>query len=105
MTSNLGLEGVVAARTRLSHVDGERGELIIAGYPVAELAANATFEEVTWLLWNGRRPTRSELADFRRELAGKRSLSRATLSLLRECAADRVAPLDPLPIPPGGTSP
>jgi len=43
MTPNTGLEGVVAARTRLSHVDGERGELIIAGYPLAEIAPNATF--------------------------------------------------------------
>jgi citrate synthase len=39
-----GLEGVVAAETALSLVDGERGELIIAGFSVAELALNATFE-------------------------------------------------------------
>ncbi|HWW61524.1 MAG TPA: citrate/2-methylcitrate synthase, partial [Thermoanaerobaculia bacterium] len=45
MTVNNGLEGVVAAETRLSMVDGERGELIIAGYRVEELAARATFEE------------------------------------------------------------
>ena len=48
-----GLEGVVAATTRLSHVDGERGELVIAGYQVDELAEHATFEETTWLLWHG----------------------------------------------------
>ena len=47
---NQGLEGVVAAETALSMVDGERGELIIAGYPVEELAPNATFEEVVSLL-------------------------------------------------------
>jgi citrate synthase len=47
-----GLEGVVAATTRLSHVDGDRGELVIAGYPVGELAEHATFEETTWLLWH-----------------------------------------------------
>src|SRR5262245_14042960 len=46
-----GLEGVVAAETRLSMVDGERGELIIAGYPVEELAPHASFEEVVELLW------------------------------------------------------
>src|SRR5881394_1754863 len=45
-----GLEGVVAAETALSMVDGERGELIIAGYPVEELAPNATFEETVALL-------------------------------------------------------
>src|SRR5579884_3091381 len=47
---NQGLEGIVAAETSLSMVDGERGELIIAGYPVEELAPNATFEEVVSLL-------------------------------------------------------
>ena len=46
-----GLEGVVAAETKLSMVDGERGELIIAGYAVEELAPNATFEETVELLW------------------------------------------------------
>ena len=45
-----GLEGVVAAETSLSLVDGERGELIIAGYPVEEIAPKATFEEVVELL-------------------------------------------------------
>jgi len=50
-----GLEGIIAASTRLSHVDGERGELIIAGYPVAELALNATFEETVALLIGERR--------------------------------------------------
>ena len=46
-----GLEGVVAAETKLSMVDGEKGELIIAGYPVEELAPHATFEQTVELLW------------------------------------------------------
>jgi len=104
MASNTGLEGVVAARTRLSHVDGERGELIIAGYPLAELAANATFEEVTWLLWNGRRPSAAESASFRRELAARRSLSRATLALVRECAVQHIDSMDALRIAAGSIS-
>ena len=45
-----GLEGVVAAETRLSSVDGKAGELIIAGFPVEELAGRATFEETVYLL-------------------------------------------------------
>ena len=53
---NSGLEDVVAATTRLSDVDGERGELVIAGYPVGELAAHASFEETTWLLWHSALP-------------------------------------------------
>src|SRR5690242_10199133 len=101
---NPGLEGVVAASTRLSHVDGERGELIIAGYPLEELATNATFEEATWLLWHGRRPSSAELTAFRRELAAKRSLPRAATALLRECAAARVDPMDALRIVAGTIS-
>ena len=69
-----GLEGVVAATTRLSHVDGEAGELLIAGFPVGDLAAHATFEETTWLLWHGDRPTAKELDAFRAELASRRAL-------------------------------
>ena len=53
---NNGLEGIVAAETTLSMVDGTRGELVIAGFPVAELALNATFEETVWLLWHGTLP-------------------------------------------------
>ena len=52
-----GLEGVVAAETRLSHVDGQKGELIIAGFAVEQLAGRASFEEATWLLWNDRLPS------------------------------------------------
>jgi len=71
--NNRGLEGVVAAETKLSHVDGERGELIIAGYRVDDLAPNATFEETVWLLWNGELPSDRELAVFRRGLASRRA--------------------------------
>jgi citrate synthase len=91
-----GLEGVVAAQTRLSHVDGDAGELVIAGFEVGELAANATFEETTWLLWHGNLPTTSELARFRDELARSRTLPTATLAILRECARARVDHMDAL---------
>jgi citrate synthase len=91
-----GLEGVVAATTKLSSVDGEAGELIIAGFPVGELASNATFEETTWLLWHGDLPTPTELAKFRAELAGRRSLPAATLALLRDAARARIDAMDAL---------
>ena len=83
---NPGLAGVLAAETRLSHVDGLKGELIIAGYPLATLAANATFEETIFLLWHGRLPTQIELNDLTNDLAALRPLPRATLNLLREAA-------------------
>ncbi|MEK6372727.1 MAG: citrate synthase/methylcitrate synthase [Acidobacteriota bacterium] len=84
-----GLEGVVAAETKLSMVDGERGELIIAGFPVAELALNATFEETVELLWSvgGRRQSR------RFEM---RLLAPETLDLLVAAAKRRADPMDAL---------
>ena len=91
-----GLDGVVAAATRLSHVDGEAGELIIAGYPVGELAAHATFEETTWLLWHGDLPSSRELQSFRAELAAQRTLPAATVAILRECALSHVDTMDAL---------
>ena len=93
---NSGLEGVVAATTRLSLVDGERGELVIAGYQVGDLAAHATFEETTWLLWHGELPSSAQLESFRATLAGARALAPATVALLRECARGERAPMDAL---------
>lgn len=91
-----GLEGIVAARTRLSHVDGQKGELLIAGYAVEELAPNATFEEVVYLLWHGTLPDAGALPAFREELAARRQLPQATLDLLRHAAERKVAPMDAL---------
>ena len=104
MVINSGLEGVVAAATRLSHVDGERGELIIAGYPVDELAEHATFEETTWLLWHGDLPSPGELDAFRAELAAARALPHPAIALLRECARAGVGPMDALRIAAGTIS-
>jgi citrate synthase len=101
---NSGLEGIVAASTRLSHVDGERGELVIAGFPVGELAEHATFEETTWLLWHGDLPSARQLETFRAELAAERRLSPATVGLLRECARAAVDPMDALRIAAGTIS-
>src|ERR1700710_2028221 len=91
-----GLEGVVAAATRLSSVDGEAGVLLLAGFPVEEIAPRATFEEMTWLLWHGALPTAAGLEAFRARLAARRALPAATLHLLREAARKRVAPMDAL---------
>src|SRR5262245_56995182 len=99
-----GLEGVVAAATSLSHVDGERGELIIGGFPVGELAAKASFEETIWLLWHGRLPNRHQLAAFREELASARELPRATVALIAECARRSIDPMDALRIATGTLS-
>jgi citrate synthase len=103
-TINAGLEGVVAATTALSDVDGERGELIIAGFPIGELAAHATFEETTWLLWHGDLPSAGQLETFRGELAAERTLPSATLDVLRESARRQIDPMDALRIGAGTIS-
>jgi citrate synthase len=99
-----GLEGVVAAETRLSSVDGEAGELIIAGFPVEELASRASFEETVYLLWRDVLPDPGQLAVFREELAGWRALPRAALDLLRAVAAERAPVMDALRVTAGTTS-
>lgn len=91
-----GLEGVVAAETRLSHVDGQVGELIIGGYPLETLAPNVTFEAAVYLLWHDALPDSAALAEFRQALAARRELPPATLALLREAAARKVAAMDAL---------
>jgi citrate synthase len=91
-----GLDGVVASTTRLSSVEGEAGVLLIAGFPVEDLAPLAIFEEVVHLLWNGVLPRPDELAGFARRLAARRALPAATLDLLRVAARRRVPPMDAL---------
>jgi len=91
-----GLEGVVAAQTRLSSVDGAAGELVIAGFPLEAIADKATFEEMVYLLWNDALPDAAELAEFRAELAKRRALSPATLDVLHAAAADKVDGMDAL---------
>ena len=80
---------------RISHVDGERGELVVAGYPIEELAEHATFEEMTWLLWHGEPASRSEREAFG-DACRHRTLPEPTLALLRLCAERGVAPMDAL---------
>lgn len=91
-----GLAGIIAAETRLSHIDGKKGELIIAGFPLAELAEAASFTEVVYLLWHDRLPDQEELAEFRQRLAALRPLPAATLALLRATAAEKIPVMDAL---------
>ena len=89
-----GLDGVVAAQTRLSHVDGQAGELIIGGYQLKELAGRVSFEEAAHLLWCGALPSRDELAALRREMSGVRSLPDETMRVVR--AGAKTSPIDAL---------
>ena len=91
-----GLEGVVAAHTSISSVDGAKGELIIRGFAVEELAPRATFEETVYLLWHDALPDARTLERFRGELAARRPLDGHTVELLKVASKRRVHPMDAL---------
>src|SRR5450432_2261066 len=91
-----GLDGVVAAETRLSGVDGQAGELIIAGFAVEELAPQATFEEVVYLLWHDTLPTPAQLSEFQRSVVKERTLPPIALAVLEATAAQQTSPMDAL---------
>jgi citrate synthase len=90
-----GLEGIVAAQTAMSMVDGENGRLVYRGYVIADLAEDMSFEEVAHLLWYGRLPTRAELDALTLELAASRTLTPAAAATLNALPKD-TDPMDVL---------
>jgi citrate synthase len=78
-----GLEDTVATSSAICYLDGDRGVLAYCGYDIHDLARHATFEEVCYLLWHRRLPTRAELGDLQSELAAARSLPEPVLRLMR----------------------
>ncbi|HKQ98587.1 MAG TPA: citrate/2-methylcitrate synthase [Candidatus Polarisedimenticolia bacterium] len=93
MFAKEGLQGVVAARTGLSRIDGEKGYLGYRGYSISDVARNACFEEAVHLLWNGELPNRMQLDETRRSLASQRLLPPAIVDLVSRNARD-AAPMD-----------
>jgi citrate synthase len=89
-----GLEGVVAAETEVSEVDGANGRLIYrGGYLIEDLAPVATFEEVAYLLWHGELPTAKALDALKKQMAASRHLTDAATGAL-ESADPSVNPMD-----------
>ena len=82
-TAAAGLEGVVATSSRICYLDGQRGVLAYCGHDIHDLARSATFEEVCFLLWHGRLPTRAELGDLQTALARSRRLPDGVLRMMR----------------------
>jgi len=80
-----GLEGIVAANSGICWIDGEAGVLAYRGIDIHELAENSTFEETTYLLWNGRLPDQMQLREFQSQLAQARSIDPRIVDLLRSC--------------------
>ncbi len=82
-TAGKGLEGVVAANSGICWIDGEAGVLSYRGIDIHELADHSTFEETTYLLWNGILPNALELREFQSQLALARSLDQRMIDMLR----------------------
>jgi len=82
-----GLEDTVATSSAICYLDGDRGVLAYCGYDIHELARHATFEEVCFLLWHRRLPTRAEFGDLQSQLAAGRALPEPVLRLLRSLPA------------------
>jgi citrate synthase len=83
-----GLEGVVAARTSISDIDGQQGRLFYAGYDIADLAEHATFEETVYLLHHLALPTRAQLDEENAILRSERRLDPALVRLISTLGGD-----------------
>ncbi len=78
-----GLEDTVATTSAICYLDGDRGVLAYCGYDIHELARHSTFEEVCFLLWHRRLPTRAELGDLQSQLVAARPLPEAVIRAMR----------------------
>jgi citrate synthase len=81
-TQAKGLEDVVAGKSSICFIDGHEGKLLYRGYDIADLAAHSTYEETTFLLWNGHLPTANELGVFSEDLTSKRPIPSDLISIL-----------------------
>jgi len=90
-----GLEGITAANSGICYIDGDQGVLAYRGIDIHELADYSTFEEVCYLLWFGRLPSRAELNELKLNLARERKLDASIISLLSQ-APKHALPMDVL---------
>jgi citrate synthase len=95
MQPSSGLEDVIAGSSGICYIDGDKGILAYRGIDIHALADNSTFEEVTYLLWFGKLPTRTELQEFNLFLVRERKLDAQIISLLRQ-APKHALPMDVL---------
>jgi citrate synthase len=89
-----GLEGIIAAESSICYIDGQAGILSYQGFNIHTLADNATFEEVIYLLWNGRLPKQSELEELKSGLVADRDIPEEIISFLR--SVPEAVPMDVL---------
>jgi citrate synthase len=90
-----GLEGIVAATTALSKVEGTVGRLIYRGYTIHDLATKTSFEEIAHLLWFGHLPNKTELADLKAKLVAERVIPTSVSKIISDLPTT-VEPMDAL---------
>jgi citrate synthase len=88
-----GLEGIIAAETRIGDVRGQIGQLVYYGYDINDLAGKVSYEEVVYLLWHGRLPNRVELDQLTTALRAERELPQGVLDFITG-APKTAAPID-----------
>jgi citrate synthase len=82
-SSGAGLEGVVATSSKICYIDGDKGVLSYSGYNIHTLADHASFEEVVYLLWNGKLPAPDELRKLKTSLTAERELAPELTAFLK----------------------
>ncbi len=95
MSFSRGLEGIVAGQSSICYIDGQNGKLIYRGISIDELANNATFEEIVYLLWHGVLPKKDELLRLQKELSVNRGLPDQVISLMKSVPKNS-SPMDVL---------
>jgi citrate synthase len=88
-----GLEGIIAAETRIGDVRGKTGQLVYYGYDINELAGKVSFEEIVYLLWHGRLPKQRELDQLTTALRAERELPQGVIDFITH-APKNAAPID-----------
>jgi len=83
-----GLEGIIAAKTAISYIDGQNGRLFYQGIEINELADQSTFEETVYLLWHGSLPTPEQLQELDSMLKAQRRLPPQLIDLMRTLPTD-----------------
>lgn len=86
-----GLEGIIATTSSICYIDGDEGVLSYNGFNIHTLAEQATFEETIYLLWNGRLPSQTELAELKSKLVAHREIPDAVADFLR--SVPKAAPM------------
>jgi len=88
-----GLEGILVAESALSHIDGDAGKLVYRGYDIADLAREASYEEVLHLLWKDELPTRDQLDAFAETMASERVVEDDVIDTLEALAREDEHPM------------